>query len=122
MAGSRMLTAEVLAFTTKVDRHVAASTPPVPAAVATPPAPCPTLLPGDESMPPMPAIPLPAEHDTLRRLSTLGERPYPAPHPLRASITADRRGTLDRVARQVPPTTPAPGSTVGPCELLISIT
>ena len=29
MAGSRMLTAEVLAFTTNVERQVAASTPPV---------------------------------------------------------------------------------------------
>ena len=35
MAGSRMLTADVLAFTTKVDRQVAARTPPA-AAVAAP--------------------------------------------------------------------------------------
>src|SRR6476469_6072166 len=36
MAGRRMLTADVLAFTTKVDRHVATRTPPAAAPVPAP--------------------------------------------------------------------------------------
>lgn len=58
MAGRRMLTAEVLAFTTKVDRQVAASTPPARAAVSA--AACPELPdPADELVPVMVALPPP---------------------------------------------------------------